>query len=81
MLYRNDMDCSLVMGGAGYLFNNSAWDWDSGLQREGVLYKHDPECCVVTGGAILYLTTRPEIGGVDFRGKVCCIGKSWFAVL
>ena len=64
-----------------YLSNNSAWDWEIGLQSEGLLYRNDMGCCVVMGGAAFYLTTRHGIGRVDFRGEGCCIAMMWVAVL
>ena len=38
--------------GAGFLFNNSAWGWESGLQREGLFYRNDMGCCDVWGWAV-----------------------------
>ena len=68
-------------GWGSFLFNNSASGWEAGLQRDGLLYSYDLGCCLVMSGAVFYLTTRPGIGRLDFRGVVCCIAMVVYAVL
>ena len=38
---------AVMCGDGQFQINNSAWGWDSGLQREGLLSKNDMGCCVV----------------------------------
>ena len=34
------------------MFNNSLWDWELGLQREGNMYYNGIACCVDTSGRV-----------------------------
>ena len=75
------MGCWVVMGWTAFVFNNSAWDWESGLHTGGLVYSCGVGCCVVVGGAVFYLTSRPVIGRKDFRGIACCREMIWGVVL
>ena len=69
VLYGNGMECCVVTSERVLRLNNSLWDWESGLQREG--------CCIVMGwsavlrwvGELLFKQHLYGIGRVDFRGK------------
>ena len=63
----------VVMGGTAVAFNSSAWYWNRGLQKEGLLCSCCDGRCVVVGEASVCLTTRLGVGRVDFGGKPCCI--------
>ena len=56
-----------------FLFNKSAWAWESGLQRRRGLDRNDMDCCVVKGGAALYFNNSAWGWDTDFRGRLCRI--------
>ena len=57
-------------GWSRLLMNNSAWDWEVGVRRDGLTYTYKVGCFGAMGGAGYRLTTRLGFRRLDFRGMV-----------